>query len=401
LILALEDQLMSGNVWIVLGVIAIAFSSFAIPYGFYKRSEKQSEASPHTTGDYIVGQKTVVNQTVQVDGGFVQIGRLADTGSTGVFVNLALDVANYVAEKGTSWADLNVDDYLEWTRKQREQDPSTAGQRNLLTVLEGEVGQASAVRACIERVIVAVKDQREQLATIMQHTKSLPDMDSKLDYLVEQLSKKDSLSLCEGQIGISARVLDTLTTGVVGSGVKIMMRNKINAYEGSAMVVWLLGTQSPQMMLLDLVGDVKANRLSVILNADTSVSLRAYDGGGIRRELKSDICLPEQHLVVLAVWKDHRLSLWLNGRLQASGSMSKGFDYLGPLCLFGMDIEGELSADGVRWTPEGENVGLNFMKDGIWHGSRYDSASIWERALEKPEIETLAQDPWVGFRSGR
>jgi hypothetical protein len=303
--------------------------SVALPFPTASTRGQRSSLKPvrNIAGDYIVGQKTVLNQTVQVGGDFVQIGSLSDTGSTGVFVNLALDVASYVAENETSSEDLNVDGYLEWVRKQCERDPSSS-LRNLLTALEGEAGQASEVKACIERVMLAVKDQRDQLGAIVRHTKSLPNMDSKLDYLVEQLSIKDSL-LHEGQLAVSARVLDILTTGVVGSGAKIMMRNKINAYEGTAMVVWLLGTQSPHMMLLDLVGDVIANRLSVILNADASISLRAYDAAGNKRELKSDSYLPEQRLVVMAVWKNHSLSLWVNGKLEASGSMSKGFGYLG------------------------------------------------------------------------
>ncbi len=80
--------------------------------------------------------------------------------------------------------------------------------------------------------------------------------------------------------------------------------------------------------------------------------------------------------------------------------MSKSFDYLGPVCLFGIDIEGELSADAVRWTPQGQEVGLNFVKDGIWHGSRFDTVIIWERVLAEPDIKTLAEDPWVMFRWG-
>lgn len=77
--------------------------------------------------------------------------------------------------------------------------------------------------------------------------------------------------------------------------------------------------------------------------------------------------------------------------------MTKSFDYLGPTCLFGIDIEGKLSADAVRWTPQGQEVGLNFKRNGIWHGSRFDAALLWSRVLEKSEIEDLAKNPWAMF----
>jgi len=364
---------MTGNIWIIVGVTAAALAAFAIPYGFHMKSKEHAETD------------------------FIQIANFLDSGSTGVFVNLVLSVANFVGERRSTEEPFSVDDYLEWLRKQGKQELVNT-HSNLLCVLEREDEQARLVRNCIKTVILRVEDQRNRLGEIVEHTKLLPDMDSKLDYLVDKLSEKDLPSLREGQVAISARVLDILTKGVVGSGAKVMMGKEINAHEGTAMVVWLLGTQSPHMMLLDLVGDVKANRLSLILNEDASISFRVYDGASKEKEVKSKRYPSKHHLVILAVWKNLNISLWVNGELQGSESMGKRFDYLGPACLFGIDIEGKLSADAVRWTPQGQEVGLNLKKNGIWHGSRFDTVMIWNQVLEQSDIATLAEDPWVMFR---
>jgi hypothetical protein len=380
---------MTGNTWIIIGVIAAALAAFAIPYGFYRKSSEGSAKS----------EKTVMNQTAEVRGDFIEIVNFLESGSTGVFVNLILNVANFVGERTSIGESASVDDYLKWLQKQCKQD-LVNGHRSLLDVLERQDKQATLVRECIETVILLVEDQRNRLREIVEQTQLLPNMDSKLDYLIHQLSKKDSSTLREGQLAISARVLDILTAGIVGSGAKVMMGQEINAHEGTAMVVWLLGIQSPHMMLLDLVGDVNMNRLSVILNEDASITLRVYDGGSSKIELKSKGYSPGHRLVILAVWKDQNMSLWINGESQGCRSMSKAFDYLGPVCLFGIDIEGKLSADAVRWTPQGQEVGLNLMKNGIWHGSRFDTVMIWDRPLEKSDISVLAEDPWVMFRWG-
>lgn len=378
---------MTGNTWITIGVIATALAAFAIPYGFYKKSNE------HSSKD----KKAIINKITEADEGFVQIVNFLNDGSTGIFVNLVLSVANFIDDIDSVDMELSIDRYLDWTQKQSGQD-LVGGINNLLEVLKRGDEQAALVRDFIEIVILRVKDHKDRLEEIVKNTKLLPNMDAKLDYLVDQLSKKGLPTIRDNQLAISAKVLDILTQGIVGAGVKGMMGKKVNAHEGTAMVVWLLGTQSPNMMLLDLVGDVNTNRLNVILNDDASIALRAYDGAGNKCEVDSNTFPPECHLVIVATWKDRDLSLWINGELQGRKAMSKSFDYLGPVCLLGIDIEGGLSADAVRWTPPGQEVGLNYIKDGIWHGSRYDTLMIWERILEEPEIKTLAEDPWIMFR---
>lgn len=369
---------MTGNTWIIIGVIAATIAAFAIPYGFHRKSIE-------------------MNKTTNVGGNFTQIINILDSGSTGVFVNLVLNVADFIGDRNGIVESANLDDYLKWLQKPINQKLFYE-QQNLLDASGREDEQAMLIRASIEKVILQVEAQKNRLREIVKQTKLLPDMNSKLDYLVNQLSKNDSSGLHKGQLAISAKVLDILTKGIVGSGVKVMMeRGGLNIQEGTAMFVWLLGSQSPHMMLLDLVGDIDRNRISLILNEDASISLRVYDGVGHKIEVRSGNYPPGHHLIILVVWKDRNISLWVNGEFQGSSSMTKSFDYLGPTCLFGIDIEGKLSADAVRWTPQGQEVGLNFKRNGIWHGSRFDAALLWNRDLEKSEIEDLAKNPWAMF----
>ncbi len=400
---------MSGNAWITIGILSLALSAFAIPYGFYKKSKDRPESSQYVAGDYVEGDKVkaegdyvkgdkiVINQKAEVGGDFTQINNFLDSGSTGIFVNLVLNLEKFVGERKSINESASVDDYLEWLQKSSHQN-LLKDQRNLIVALEREDDQAKLVRANIETVIHAVEDQATRLQEIVEQTKLLPGMDSKLNYLVDQFSKTDSPRLNKGQLAISARVLDILTKGIVGAGVKVMMEKEISTHQGTAMLVWLLGTQSPNMMLIDFVGDVHKNRISLILNDDASIGLRVYDGGGHKIEVKSASYPPGHHLVIIVAWKDQKISLWINGEFQGSASMTEGFDYLGPTLLFGIDIEGKLSADAVRWALPGEDVGINFKKNGIWHDSRFDAFIIWERVFMIDEIERLSEDPYMMFR---
>jgi hypothetical protein len=42
---------MTGNTWIALGVIALAFSAIAIPYGFHLKSNQQPQIKQETAGE--------------------------------------------------------------------------------------------------------------------------------------------------------------------------------------------------------------------------------------------------------------------------------------------------------------------------------------------------------------
>jgi len=71
---------MSGNSWIMIGIIAAAIAAFAIPYGFNLKSKAQSNASMQIAGDYVAGSK------VSAGGDHVNVaGRdiVVNTGPTG------------------------------------------------------------------------------------------------------------------------------------------------------------------------------------------------------------------------------------------------------------------------------------------------------------------------------
>ncbi|MFO7884020.1 MAG: hypothetical protein R6U68_04290 [Desulfobacteraceae bacterium] len=81
--------------------------------------------------------------------------------------------------------------------------------------------------------------------------------------------------------------------------------------------------------------------------------------------------------------------------------MTTGFEYLGPTFLIGIDIEGKLSANSTRWDPENKidgNTGFNFMKDGIWHGSNFETMLVLSQALNKKQIKKFADDPFLLLR---
>ena len=48
---------MTGNAWIIIGVLAAALAAFAIPYGFHRKSKERSITGVQVDGDYVAGQK--------------------------------------------------------------------------------------------------------------------------------------------------------------------------------------------------------------------------------------------------------------------------------------------------------------------------------------------------------
>ncbi len=48
---------MTGNAWIIIGIIAAAIAAFTIPYGFHLKSKQQSQPSVQIAGDYVAGPK--------------------------------------------------------------------------------------------------------------------------------------------------------------------------------------------------------------------------------------------------------------------------------------------------------------------------------------------------------
>ena len=377
--------------------IAITFLNLSPKDNGTKANGDPVRDSVKTKSDYIKGDKIVVNQPIIIAGDFISIAKSTSSESTSLFVSIILSLEKFARDRKSLDGPVEVDDYLEWVYE--ASDSSFLKEHStLFEALNKQDDHASLIRSYISNMLRIVIDRKSAIKEILENTNKLPDINSKLDFILDQLSKKNLPYIKGEQLAISAKVLDILIEGVVGSGFKAVLKKVNIAHQGTTMIVWLLGTQSPNLMLLDLVGDIHSNRISLILNDDSSVRLRAYDASGDSVELNSISYLPGDHLVIIATWEGKEVSLWVNGKHQRSGTMTEDIDYLGPACLIGLDIEGMLSADSVRWTPEGQEVGLNFEKDGIWHGSRWDTTAIWERVLSESEIGALAENPYHGLK---
>ena len=48
---------MTGNSWIIIGVVATAIAAFSLPYGFYNKSKERNSSPIQITGDYVAGSK--------------------------------------------------------------------------------------------------------------------------------------------------------------------------------------------------------------------------------------------------------------------------------------------------------------------------------------------------------
>ena len=48
---------MSGNAWIIIGIISAAISVFSIPYGFHLKGKEQSQKEIQISGDLVAGDK--------------------------------------------------------------------------------------------------------------------------------------------------------------------------------------------------------------------------------------------------------------------------------------------------------------------------------------------------------
>lgn len=329
---------------------------------------------------------------------FEQLMNLLGGPTSGTFVSIFIGILSYVRERKQSQKRATIDDYLEWLRR-RNHEELLEGESQILAKLETGTTESQVAHDCLCRLIGLVEEQSDRLSEIAAQTSLLPSMDEKLNLLLETFPSLESGKLLEGQVTICAKVLDVLAEGLKGAGVRATLAHKPDCCKaGTMFCVWLLGDKSPGMMLMDYVGGIRDNRISLVLNSNGSLAVRVYDGVGRETVIHSPAYEPNDLLAALAVWKDRELSFWVNGLKHGSATLHSEFKFLGPLLLSGLDIEGKLSADAVRWAPPGEQTGLHFQKDGIWHGSRMDLMLLWGRDLTKEEIESLAQDPYAMFR---
>jgi len=325
---------------------------------------------------------------------------ILNEGCTGVFVTLVIGLEAFLRDRRTSKARATIQEYVEWLRRDEHRELLQA-QQALVDKLKEGGEQSEVLQAHLERILQTVLGVGDDLSEILRKVERIGDVDRKLDSLIAQLP-----SATPNQVIIDARVLEALTSGLKGSGIRVALKSPTPSIheQGTLMISWKLGTESPRLMLADYVGGIHENRLSFILNQDASLSLRAYDGNGKFEEMKSRSHASSEYLIGFAVWQGRDLDLWTNDRRDGTVRMSAPFQCLGPTVLFGIDIEGVLSAQACRMSNSAmkmgmsyflDHYGLNLLKDGIWHGSRYDSQCIWSRPLDANAIHELTLDPFV------
>lgn len=325
---------------------------------------------------------------------------ILNAGSTGVFVTLVVGLEAYLRDRRTSKASATIQEYVEWLRREEHRDLLQA-QQALVDKLNEGGEQSEVFQSHLERILQTVLGVRGELSEILRKVDRIEDVDRKLDFLIAQFP-----SATPNQLVIDARVLDALTSGLKGSGIRVALKSPTPSIreQGTLMISWKLGTESTRLMLADCVGGIQENRLSLILNQGASLSLRAYSGDGMSATITSRSHASSEYLIGFAIWQGRDLELWTNDRRDGTVRMSAPFQCLGPTVLFGIDIEGDLSAQACRLSNSAMKMGMscfldhngfNLLKDGIWHGSRYDSQCIWSRPLDAKAIHELTLDPFV------
>ena len=164
-----------------------------------------------------------------------------------------------------------------------------------------------------------------------------------------------------------------------------------NPYPGTLSFRWRIGEISSKIMLVDFIGGVTNNRISVIVTDSDALLLRVYDSKTNEISIKSEPYSPGSVLPVVIVWDNKSISFWIRGKLIGKKKLAKTFDKNWSRLLFGTDITGELSADIFRQAYEVDGLpGLNLSKGTFSEGARLTDVAVWESILSPREIKDLA-----------
>lgn len=329
---------------------------------------------------------------------FQQIADFINKNYVGVFISLFFGLEAFFRSKIEKQKEATIKQYIEWVRRGENRE-LLKGHEAIIALLETNDKNAEILENYLEQIIFkAVKSQSGSLSEIHQLASQIPDISQKIDFIIKELTIDKSPAVPRERLLMSPKVLDIIAGGIKGAGYKVLSLKEDTSDVGTLSFLWLLGTKSPNLMLADYVGCIKQNRISLILNDDASITLRAFDGSRNEHSIRSQSFCNVEFVQIFASWENARLSLWINGSIIGELQMNERFGFLGPVLLFGIDIEEKLSADGVRWAPKVEMPGLNFQKDGIWHGSRFDGCMLHSRLLSNEEKLLLTNDPFALFR---
>src|SRR6185369_6658614 len=160
---------------------------------------------------------------------------------------------------------------------------------------------------------------------------------------------------------------------------------------GTITLRWRMGRKSDDIMLVDLVGGVFQNRISVLVRKNKSIQLRVFDGLGQKMQITSKPYDSSQVLHIAVTWDSQCVSLWIQGTRIGRRQLFKTFNSNWLSLLIGIDIEGELSAQKVNrgYTIEGI-TGLNLEKSRKLKGSRLTDIALFSKVLTQERIEKHA-----------
>lgn len=328
-----------------------------------------------------------------------ELNQVLNSGQCGILVSLLLTLIDFVQTRKSNDKNLNAESYTQWLI-----DNQTALVIDQLDDLKDKLKnlvEGPEIKSIINKLICHMDENKNILNEIKNETSKIDILEKKLDYLVSSFDKKESSIFKKGQIGVCSEVLNILSHGLEGAGLKTILNHSVSPENGSIMLVWLTGRKSPNMMLVDYVGSIEKNRISIILNDNNSLTQRSYDCNGKQYFINSPILPIGYQLVIFVIWEENKIQFWIDNNLIGSIEMKNGFEYIGPVFLMGIDIEGKLSADSVRWASKNKidgSTGLNFLKDGIWHGSNLEIMLVLSQALNKTQIEKFVEDPFALFR---
>jgi len=324
--------------------------------------------------------------------------KLLDHGASGIGVGLLVSLLGYFRSTKIEKKDASIDDFTRWLDHNRHKE-IIEGQNNLLEILQGDGEAANIIKNNVQRLITHLQSFDHKIERIAQKVELLPTIENKVDLIIEEISKRETNSLKLGQVAICTKVLNIVTNELVGAGIKVVLESSTDMVKaGTILVCWQTGSKSPNMMLLDMIGNIDANRISIILNNNNSISLRVYDALGKHYVCTSEPLPSNQYFCIFTSWNNDAFSLRINGSRQGEFIVDTPFDYLGPFCLFGMDIDGKLSAEGIRWAPPGQPVGLQLYKDGICHDSLLDQILMYTRCLPEWQMDEFIKDPYLIYQ---
>jgi len=107
--------------------------------------------------------------------------------------------------------------------------------------------------------------------------------------------------------------------------------------------------------LMDLVGHLDRNRISVFFTEENSLVCQILTSDGRKELLAVDISswTENEHHLIIVQWKteDDRVELGVDGKIYVKTIPNLSFDVLGPLLFKGIDFEGKFPGDLTKGGP--------------------------------------------------